>query len=138
MSLTSFQPYSTLALEPRIHCTARNFHKKRRYKYNIMGNNNGKKNIMSEGDIKFLRENTSISTNDLAMYDNFLIKHPDGEIARKEFRLIIILYQRNKYILLTFQHHETYFMKTLFSLNSYYFSNIIFAGQITIAFFLLQ
>ena len=54
-----------------------------------MGNNNGKKNI-TDGDMKFLRENTSISNNDLAMYDNFLIKHPDGEIARKEFRLIII------------------------------------------------
>ena len=59
-----------------------------------MGNNNGKKNV-TDGDIEFLRENTSITNDDLAMYDNFLIKHPDGTIARKEFRLIIILYQRN-------------------------------------------
>lgn len=88
-----------------------------------MGNNNGKKNI-TKGDMEFLRENTAITKNDLAMYDNFLIKHPDGTIARKEFRLIIILFlsfiREIRYIILTFQHYEAFF-NTPLDLNSFHF-----------------
>ena len=50
-----------------------------------MGNNNDK-TIVADIDKDFLRRKTSITENDLGMYDNFLIQHPDGEIARKEFR----------------------------------------------------
>ena len=50
-----------------------------------MGNNNDK-TVVADIDKDFLRRKTSITENDLGMYDNFLIQHPDGEIARKEFR----------------------------------------------------
>lgn len=50
-----------------------------------MGNNNDK-TVVADIDKDFLRRKTSITENDLGMYDNFLSQHPDGEIARKEFR----------------------------------------------------
>lgn len=51
-----------------------------------MGNNHGKK-VLTDVDMEFLAEHTSITKNDLAMYENFLLNHPDGTISRKEFRL---------------------------------------------------
>ena len=53
-----------------------------------MGNSNGKKAITGD-DLEFLRVNTSLTKSDQAMYENFIVKHPDGTIARKEFRLIV-------------------------------------------------
>ena len=62
-----------------------------RRKYDIkMGNSNGKK-ALTGGDLEFLREHTSITHDDQAMYENFIVKHPDGTIARKEFRLMILI-----------------------------------------------
>ena len=55
-----------------------------------MGNSNGKK-ALTGGDLEFLREHTSITHDDQAMYENFIAKHPDGTIARKEFRLRILI-----------------------------------------------
>ena len=55
-----------------------------------MGNSNGKK-ALTGGDMEFLREHTSITHDDQAMYENFIVKHPDGTIARKEFRLLILI-----------------------------------------------
>ena len=52
-----------------------------------MGNSNEKKTITGD-DLEFLRNNTSLTQTDQEMYENFIIKHPDGTIARKEFRLI--------------------------------------------------
>lgn len=60
-----------------------------------MGNSNGKKTLTG-GDMEFLREHTSITQNDQAMYENFIVKHPDGNIARKEFRLIFLFHQLQK------------------------------------------
>ena len=56
-----------------------------------MGNSNGKK-ALTGGDLEFLREHTSITHDDQAMYENFIVKHPDGTIARKEFRLRILIH----------------------------------------------
>ena len=53
-----------------------------------MGNNNDK-TVVADIDKDFLRRKTSITENDLGMYDNFLSQHPDGEIARKEFRFSV-------------------------------------------------
>ena len=59
-----------------------------------MGSNNGKeldkRQAMTDVDMDFLREHTSITKNDLAMYDNFMANHPDGNIARKDFRSNIL------------------------------------------------
>ena len=55
-----------------------------------MGNSNGKK-ALTGGDLEFLREHTSITHDDQAMYENFIVKHPDGTIARKEFGLMILI-----------------------------------------------
>lgn len=55
-----------------------------------MGNSNGKKAVTGE-DLEFLRNHTSLTQNDQAMYENFIVKHPDGTIARKEFRLLNLL-----------------------------------------------
>ena len=52
-----------------------------------MGNSNEKKTITGD-DLEFLRNNTSLTQTDQEMYENFIVKHPDGTIARKEFRLI--------------------------------------------------
>ena len=54
-----------------------------------MGNSNGKKAITGE-DLEFLQHHTSLTHDDKAMYENFMVKHPDGNIARKEFRLLNI------------------------------------------------
>ena len=56
-----------------------------------MGNNNDK-TVVADIDKDFLRRKTSITENDLGMYDNFLSQHPDGEIARKEFRFIFLIF----------------------------------------------
>ena len=52
-----------------------------------MGNSNGKK-VLTEDDKAFIGEHTSVTPKDVAMYENFLLKHPDGNISRKEFRLL--------------------------------------------------
>ena len=54
-----------------------------------MGNSNGKKAVTGE-DLEFLQHHTSLTHDDKAMYENFMVKHPDGNIARKEFRLFIL------------------------------------------------
>ena len=54
-----------------------------------MGNSNDK-SVLTEDDKAFINEHTSVTKQDMAMYENFLLKHPDGHIARKEFRLLII------------------------------------------------
>ena len=51
-----------------------------------MGNNHGK-NVLTDVDMEFLREHTPITKYDLAMYENFLLKHPDGTISGIAFRL---------------------------------------------------
>ena len=38
-----------------------------------MGNSNGKK-ALTGGDLEFLREHTSITHDDQAMYENFIVK----------------------------------------------------------------
>ena len=50
-----------------------------------MGNTYGK-NSLTEEDMEFLKENTELTGNDIALYENFLNKHPDGTISRDDFR----------------------------------------------------
>ena len=52
-----------------------------------MGNSNDK-SVLTEEDRAFLNEHTSVTKQDMAMYENFLLKHPDGYISRNEFRLL--------------------------------------------------
>ena len=52
-----------------------------------MGNGNDK-SVLTEEDMAFIGEHTSVTKQDMAMYENFLLKHPDGYISRKEFRLL--------------------------------------------------
>ena len=53
-----------------------------------MGNTYGN-NSLTEEDMEFLREHTELTENDLALYENFLAKHPDGTISREDFRFDI-------------------------------------------------
>ena len=55
-----------------------------------MGNVQGS-NSLTEEDMEFLREHTELTANDLALYENFLEKHPDGTISRADFRFDTIL-----------------------------------------------
>ena len=50
---------------------------------------------MFSNEILYLLNHT-ITQNDQAMYENFIVKHPDGNIARKEFRLIFLFHQLQK------------------------------------------
>ena len=50
-----------------------------------MGNAYGH-NSLNEEDMQFLKEHTALTTNDIALYENFLEKHPDGTISRTDFR----------------------------------------------------
>ena len=54
-----------------------------------MGNAHGSSSLTEE-DMEFLREHTELTANDLALYENFLEKHPDGTISRADFRFDII------------------------------------------------
>ena len=53
--------------------------------FTSMGNNQGTSNI-SEDDMEFLKDNTSLTSGDLSLYENFLKNHPDGTISRQDFR----------------------------------------------------
>ena len=44
------------------------------------------KDALSEEDMQFLREHTALTSNDIALYENFLEAHPDGTISRSDFR----------------------------------------------------
>ena len=50
-----------------------------------MGNVQGR-NALTEDDLEFLREHTALGTHDLALYESFLSKHPNGKISREDFR----------------------------------------------------
>ena len=53
--------------------------------FTSMGNNQGASNI-SEDDMEFLKDNTSLTSGDVSLYENFLKNHPDGTISRQDFR----------------------------------------------------
>ena len=50
-----------------------------------MGNAYGH-TTLSDEDMQFLKEHTALTSNDIALYENFLEKHPDGTISRTDFR----------------------------------------------------
>ena len=48
---------------------------------------NSKKPLLSDDDLEYIAKNTSISRGQIdAQYENFLEKHPDGKITKKNFR----------------------------------------------------
>jgi len=47
------------------------------------------KKLLPEKIWSFLQHHTSLTHDDKAMYENFMVKHPDGNIARKEFRSMV-------------------------------------------------
>ena len=66
-----------------------------------MGNSNDK-SVLTDEDRAFLNEHTSVTKQDMAMYENFLLKHPDGYISRQEFRLTKEHFDNTQTFALTF------------------------------------
>ena len=49
--------------------------------------NNSKKRLLSDEDLEYIVKNTSISRGQIDdQYENFLEKHPDGKITKRNFR----------------------------------------------------
>ena len=57
-----------------------------------MGNKNAKAAVISEADIEFMAKNTAATKEDVKQqFDQFLQKHPDGKISKKQFKSMMTL-----------------------------------------------
>lgn len=50
-----------------------------------MGSSSGKP-ALTDSDKQYLGKNTSVTTEEVTKYDNFLQEHPDGKIHPHDFR----------------------------------------------------
>jgi len=62
----------------------------RRVSIGTLGNTNNGKPIITEEDLDYIAQHTSVSREDVSSrFDAFIKHHPDGKINRKEFRSMI-------------------------------------------------